>query len=72
MDNLSGKRVKKDGMKGNIYNNVSVGVNWDNGSMYPVRLADLEFIENTIKAGHGLKPTTTRPKPNPRPKPYKY
>jgi hypothetical protein len=45
LDELSNRRVRKNGMEGNIYNCLSVGVNWDNGSMYPVRLDSLEFID---------------------------
>lgn len=49
MDNLSNRRVRKDGREGNIFNEVEIGVRWDNGSMYKVKLKDLEFIDEKTK-----------------------
>jgi len=59
MDNLSNKRIRKNGRDDRIFNCLSVGVSWDNGSQTRERLDSLEFIEDeSVKAEYVIPKTT--------------
>ena len=45
MDELSNKRIEKNGVKGRIANEVSVTVCWDNGGVTRERLNSLKFLD---------------------------
>lgn len=59
MDNLSNKRVRKNGREGRIVNGLSVGVVWDKGGLTGERLDSLEFIEDESVKIEYVVPKTT-------------